>query len=293
MAVIGREHFGRTAAAAALAGARLGRALPAAAAPRLAEIGLVVLLAFLLAQSAIRLFAPLPVPADPAAPSPGSSEAAPVVARNPFSLLETTAPGAAPISTVAAETTLDLKLHGTWVEDETVENGLGTAIIRTPDQKQKAYRIGDEICCGASLIGVYPGQVIISRAGVQESLSLPSGQDYQGEAAAVAAPLPSAPLGVVSGEPATITEVVDFEPIETPSGGLKFALFPAGDAASFEALGLRKGDILVSVNGTPAPTGIDGVSALLVALAGADRLSVRVERRGVPQDIDISLSTDS
>ncbi|MEQ8748933.1 MAG: PDZ domain-containing protein, partial [Amphiplicatus sp.] len=62
---------------------------------------------------------------------------------------------------------------------------------------------------------------------------------------------------------------------------------------AFEALGLREGDILVSVNGAPAPTGLDGVSQLLSTLAGAESVMIAVDRDGAPTSVEISLASES
>ena len=294
MAVMDRDELGRKAAAAANVGAaRLGRIFSAGAAPRIAEAALVVVAAVLLARLALSLFAPLPVPETPATPAPPRAEAAVAPEMNPFAPLETEAVALA-AAPVAAETTLDLTLHGTWID-----GGEGTAIIRTPDQMQKIYRVGDPICCGATLTGVYPGQVIISRVGVQESLRLPGmeGAPDPGPAPAPApvdAPPPSAEGvdGAYSGGAVPLNQIVRFQPVERPDG-VRFALLPAGDPAAFAALGLQEGDILLSINGAPAPSAFEGLAAAVVGLAGFDRITVGVERNGTPQNINIQLPSDS
>lgn len=290
MAVIGRDQIGRTAAAAARAGGRLGRLLPGSAAPSLVEIALVGVLAALLALTVLKFAAPLPVPKAPAIPAPAAAPG-PVAAKNPFTLADA-APieGAGPAAPEAAETTLDLALHGTWVDPER-----GAAIIRTPDGKQNTFVVGDAICCGAVLEGVYPDQVIIARAGVRESLRLPNKRE--------AAPPPQAAAPVpVERVPAdssalsdiqSISRTVRFRPAPDGTGGARLALYAAGDKRAFEELGFREGDILLSVNGAPAPTGLDGVSQLLTTLAGAPSVVIGVERDGAPASVEILLAPES
>ena len=290
MAVIGRDQIGRTAAAAARASGRLSRLLPGSAAPRLVEIALVTVLAALLALTALKIAAPLPLPKNPAVPAPAA--VGPETAKNPFTLADA-APveSAGPATPEAAETTLDLVLHGTWVDPER-----GAAIIRTPDGKQNTFVVGDTICCNATLEGVYPDRAIITRGGVRESLRLPNKLEVApppqrpapGTIEETASSPPVAPAGVKS-----ISQIVRFSPSPDGSGGVRFALRPAGDKRAFEELGLREGDILVSVNGAPAPTGLDGVSQLLSTLAGAERVMVAVERDGAPMNVEIALASES
>lgn len=293
MAVIGGDQLGRTAAAAARAGARLGRVLPASVAPRIVEAALVIVLAILLAQTVLKLAAPLPVPAKPAVP-PARSAQAPATVKNPFTLSDT-APGDVSGSVVpdAAETTLALVLHGTWVDPER-----GAAIIQTPDGKQGTFAVGEDICCGAKLEGVYPDQVIITRAGARESLRLANKKPPLAEAVPPAQPqTDEEPMrGYMPGNIKSLSQLVRIRPAQAGEGGpggVRFALYPAGDRRAFESLGLREGDVLVSVNGVPAPTGLDGVSQLLSALAGQDQVMLTVDRDGSSETVEISLASAS
>ncbi|VAX09536.1 hypothetical protein MNBD_GAMMA26-324 [hydrothermal vent metagenome] len=79
---------------------------------------------------------------------------------------------APPVERVEApETPLELTLQGTLLGKSTTNESW--AIISTPDSKQKMYKIGDEISGGAVLYAVEAFQVILTRNGRHESLSLP------------------------------------------------------------------------------------------------------------------------
>lgn len=283
MATLGRDQLAGT---AARAGERFRRFAPAAA-PRILEIALAIALGVLLALAALKLFAPLPTPRTPAVA--GAAAAAPAApARNPFMPppgLEA-APAGGQVAPEAAETTLDLALHGTWVDAER-----GAAVIRLPGGEQKTFVLGEAICCGATLEGVYPDQVIISRGGARESLRLANKRP---------APAQSVPSRQSEPAPArapvrarSIAEIVRVQPLPDGAGGLRFALHPAQDRRAFEALGLRDGDILLTVNGAQAPRSMETVSQLLAGLAGAETLAVTVERNGAPVVVNISLNTES
>lgn len=284
VATLGRDQLAGT---AARAGERLRRLAPVAA-PRLVEIALAVALGVLLALAALKLFAPLPTPRTPAVAVAAAAAPAASSARNPFAPppgLEA-APASGAAAPEAAETTLDLALHGTWVDPER-----GAAVIRLPGGAQKTFVLGDAICCGATLEGVYPDQVIISRGGARESLRLANKRPVTAQAvpspAAEAAPA-RPPVKALS-----IAEIVRVQPLPDGSAGLRFALHPVQDRRAFEALGLRDGDILLSVNGAPAPRSMEAVAQLLAGLAGAETLAVTVERNGAPVAVNISLNTES
>jgi general secretion pathway protein C len=235
------------------------------------EIALVLMLAASAAPLFWAVFGPGPTIQ---APQPSTSaSAAPSAISNPFRVLDAPAPvaDAAPAN---VETTLDLALHGTWVDAERP-----SAIIRLPDGAQKTFFVGDPVCCGAVLAGVYTTEVTISRNGVHEALRLPN--RGVGSAAPLMTPAPAAAQG-------GITSIISFQPLQS-DGLFRLRLFPASDPVLFEQLGLREGDVLVSVNNQPAPEDIVSVQALLDSLQGAKMVSLTVDRDGVRLPLDIPL----
>jgi general secretion pathway protein C len=219
------------------------------------------------------LLAPLPIAQSPPAPDARAIEAAP--AGNPFKPLASAAPIVAQATPEAVETSLDLTLHGTWAEGD----GRGTAVIQASGAAQKVFKIGDEICCGAKLEEVYADRVIISRAGAREALLLPNSRsDAQTMQASPHAPAP------VSAAP-----VVSIQAVDNGQGVLELRLFPYQDPGAFEALGLRPGDILVSVDGVPAGDAATTTNRI-ATLSDDDVINLSVKRDGVEFPIDVSLA---
>lgn len=151
----------------------------------------------------------------------------------------------------APETNLDLKLFGLRVGGETDD---GSAIIRTPDKRQASYAVGDEITAGVVLERVLANRAIISRNGVQESLSL----NPEGEAGSrvIQSSGDGSPLrGSVANSPAAAPMLSGlFSELKLAprllNGGINgFYIDPGGaDVELLDALGLRPADILLSVN---------------------------------------------
>lgn len=299
MAVIGRNQFGQAAAAAAeklrgSVGALLRPGRRGAAAVRLGpivtlvEIGLVVLLGLAAGRLATAIVSPPPVAENP--PPPVRASPKEVSVGNPFrTVAAPDLPAAGLGAPEAAETTLDLALHGTWVDPDG-----GSAIIGLPGGEQKIFFVGDPICCGARLDRVYPDQVIISRAGVREALRLANKRstDRPAQPSTFEAPAPPpdriAPIEDDAGLDMNIAEVARLEPSRGPNGAFQLQLFPAGDEAAFEALGFRSGDVLVSINGRAAPANLAELSQTLAGLEDVPAAEIVVERGGARVPLDMT-----
>lgn len=238
------------------------------------EVALVLLLAAAAVPLFWALFGPGPL-ID--APTPAAMQArAATVVGNPFRLVDAPQMSTEGVAPASVETTLNLALHGTWVDADRP-----SAIIRLPDGVQKTFFIGDAICCGASLAGVYTDQVTISRGGVQEALRLPNkgtNVSTQPKSATEAAPVQAPAIG----------QMVRFQPSEA-NGAFRLILRSGDDPELFQSLGLRDGDILISINNQPAPDDLATFTQLLDALRGSRMISVTVERDGVRLPLDIPL----
>jgi general secretion pathway protein C len=232
---------------------------------------------------------PLPTPPQVAAPKPPPAASAPTSA-NPF---RGPAPAAAPPEEVVAaaslaETTLNLVLHGTWVDDKG-----GSAIIKTPDEKQARFKVGDTIWEGVTLERVYRDQVVINRAGVREALRIANRTvvatvDFGQQDIGAGTATPAAVAGF-----AQIGDLVSLAPEPDAVGGIRLILYPAGDEQAFLALGLRPGDILRGVDGQQIDADVGRALTLVQSLEGRDRVTIEVEREGVVTPLDIPLSEGS
>ena len=139
--------------------------------PRIAEICLVVLLAWLamrLVYSFTPVDAALPDSVDRAGPAgPSLTADTSVFDRfDPFAARAVSS--TAPTTVAAAETDLDIDLSGIWADGD----GTGIAIIKMGNRGQKMYRVGDEIMNGVVLDRLEADRAIIRRAGRLESVSL-------------------------------------------------------------------------------------------------------------------------
>lgn len=286
VAVIGRIDIGHEAGRAAgrLRGGfaallRTGRRSPARRSVGVAvvEICLVIGLGLAFGRVAMTLVSPLPVAENP--PPPVRASSTETTAGNPFrAVAAPDLPAAGVDMTEAAETTLDLSLHGTWVDADT-----GSAVIQLPGGEQETFFVGDTICCGARLDRVFPDRVIISRGGVRETLRL---ADKKAAPAARRAPQVE-PRAGAGGPLARFREIARFQPARAADGSFRLQIYPGDDEAAFERLGLRSGDILYSINDEPAPSNIGQLGEMLASLDGAGPVLIGVERAGARISLEV------
>ncbi len=268
---------------ASLVARRPGRQRPAASLIRLAEYSLVGAIGVVFAVLFWVGLGPLPEPpAVAAAPPPPAVQTASLGSANAFRN------GSAPVAPTAeelvngpdlAETTLNLTLHGTWVDAAG-----GTAIIKTPDDKQGRFKRGDTVWEGVTLERVFRDLVVINRDGVLESLRL------EGRDPAAPPPAPVVAEEAVEGEVfATLGNFISVAPESNNTGGVSLVLEPGDDLASFLASGLRPGDILVGVDGEPLGRDIGADIEYLQKVANRNKVTVNVDRGGVVTPIEINL----
>ncbi|MFN0025103.1 MAG: type II secretion system protein N [Parvularculaceae bacterium] len=228
---------------------------------------------------------PLPQPAAAPAPRPAPVvTAASTASVNPFgeSAPAAQASGAELVpGPDLAETTLNLTLHGTWID----ASG-GTAIIKTPDDKQGRFTRGAQVWENVTLERVFRDQVVINRDGVLETLSLVGRDAKAPEPQAGAAKADEPASGEVF---ATLGSIISVLPENDNVGGVNLVLEPGDDYAAFLASGLRPGDVLVAVDGQVVGKDIGADIEYLQTVAGRNKITVNVNRGGVVTPIEIDL----
>lgn len=171
-------------------------------------------------------------------------------------------------------TSLDLKLFGVR-EDQA--SGRGSAIIGTPDGRQRSFAVGDEIVPGVRLTAVGFDNVTISRGGVAEQLFL---DQSPGTAPAPAElpPLVSAPVAT-NAAPAQEVPQIRVQPRLENGRVAGLVVMPGGSGDAFRAAGFAPGDVIVSVNGQHI-TSADQARAMAAQVQGAGAATIVVNRDG-------------
>lgn len=205
---------------------------------------------------------------------------------------------------VYGETKLNLKLLGVYVGDS--ENS-SSAIIKA-DNKEAVYWIGENVnIAGRSnvkLRRVEPFQVIISNNGRNETLTLLEKLNKEAIAASEAAKRAGKVLdkradssltrelydvrNKLSSSPQSFADLANFQPVVGSDGQLSgFKISPGKDPQLFTKLGLRRNDVVKSLNGIELNE--QGYWTALDQLLISDTLEISLERNGQPVTLLVGL----
>ncbi len=242
--------------------------------------------------------------------SPGASAGAPDAAA-PVAGWRLFGQASGPVAAeVARGTALPLLLRGTLA---TEDPAAGLAMIAEPGEPERAYRVGDALPGGAVLEAVRPGDVLLRRDGVQESLALARAEGLAGATRASPAAAATTPgaveqvpgAGFLVGMPAFGSP--DFETDRAQRAPLLAALaaeaqlFPVleggrvtgvrlsvRDPAILAPLGLENGDVITAVDGIPVD-GPERLPELQQRLERGGRLSLSVRRGALDLTLTVGL----
>ncbi len=195
----------------------------------------------------------------------------------------------------APETQLALQLRGVVAA---ADERFAHAIIADNSGTEKVYFLKDTVPGGATVQGIQPDRVVLSRGGVIEILPLPrisTGGPAPGVARPVAAPpsarraQPASMQEVVAQNANTFTEIIRPQPF-MPNGELKgYRIYPGRNRDQFVALGLQPGDLVTEINGMTLNNPAQAME-LFRSLADTTQVTVTIEREGQPQTLTLDTS---
>ena len=194
----------------------------------------------------------------------------------------------------APETRLKLKLMGLRRGSGSIKS---SAIVEGPDKKQAIYYIGDKLPSGGAVVEeIFIQHMIISRQGkyetltlftvlnskqvsdpVKEEVSAPSFTDLSNSAFMTKKLNKYKKLALK--EPSALSSVVDIQPLLDGDDFIGYKLSPGVDSRFFQKAGLRRGDVLTSVNGVKLDSP-NKVLSLMSSLALSSDLDLTIDRGG-------------
>jgi general secretion pathway protein C len=204
--------------------------------------------------------------------------------------------GAAPTPTQdgsnAPQTSIPLVLTGTIAGNDP-QNGL--AILGQSAQSAKVYAVGDNVPGGAKLHSVYSDRVVIDRNGELESLALPRQLNAGNAPPPSAANMPSENPNfermrrMITEQPGLLADVMRPQPVIDHGRMNGFRVYPGRNRQAFLRLGLRPGDQVTAINGTPLDDR-DRSEQILHTLSSSSEARVTVIRGGQQQDLTLNLA---
>ena len=187
----------------------------------------------------------------------------------------------------APQTNMPLVLTGTIAVADPKN---GAAIIGTSASNAKIYPVGERVPGNARVHAVYVDRVLLERNGSLEALMLP--RKFGGGAGPAAGPGPTALDRVqraISNEPSLLSDVLRPQPVFAEGKLRGYRVYPGQNAKAFASLGLRNGDLVLSINGTALDDPTRG-NDIFASLGNSDQARVTVMRNGQQQDINLNMS---
>jgi general secretion pathway protein C len=196
----------------------------------------------------------------------------------------------------APQSSANLLLAGTIA---TQDPKRGVAIISDAGGPSKVYSVGERIG-GASLHSVYLDHVILDRGGALETLLMPRQVPPSSRATTAlrrpaADPRTAAAVDnirrMVQQDPSILDQVMRVvASYDNAAGKLRgFRAYPGRNRAIFTKLGLKAGDLVTAINGTPLDDP-QRSQDVFNTIQTSDRVTVTVERGGQKQDITLNIA---
>lgn len=274
--------------------------------PPVATLLLAMLIAWQLA-SLVWLWVPLPESAGwkpaPAAPPPAAAKPAAtpdaLASAHLFGEYRAGAVGDAASLANAPDTQLNFTLLGILAGSSDEES---LALIAREGGDEAPYRIGTDVSPGVTLQAIFPDRVILARGGRLETLRLdkdaPSNAglfqataptEGAGEGSAASAEMLSQIRQQVLSDPGKAASFIRVQPIAGEGGVRGYRVYPGPERAAFTAAGLKPGDVVTAINGSPLSDPGQALQ-LLQSLSSASAVNIAVERNGTVQSVNLSLN---
>jgi general secretion pathway protein C len=194
----------------------------------------------------------------------------------------------------APPSSMPLVLAGLLATDNPKE---GMAIIGESAAAARVVAVGQQVPGGATLHSVYVDRAVIDRNGALESVLLPR---RTGGALASAPPPPVASMPsneasiermrrLVSDDPNLIGQVMRPQPVFAGGTMRGFRVYPGANRQAFARIGLRAGDLVTAINGTPL-NDKDRAQEIFATLSSSSDARVTITRNGRQQELVLNLA---
>jgi general secretion pathway protein C len=178
----------------------------------------------------------------------------------------------------------------------TADPNQGMAIIGENAAAAKVVAVGQQVPGGATLHSVYSDRAIIDRAGALESVFLP--RRSSGTLAPAPPPVAAAEGNeamvdrmrkLVNDDPNLIGQVMRPQPVFAAGKMKGFRVYPGSNRQAFARMGLRAGDMVTAINGTPLDDK-DRAQEIFGTLSSSTDARVTIVRAGRQQDLVLNIA---
>jgi len=191
----------------------------------------------------------------------------------------------------APQSSLPLVLVGIIAADDPQD---GLAILGENAAGAKVYAVGDNIPGGAKLHQVLADRVVIDRNGVLESLTLPRALQPGAAPPSTAALQTEAPImdrmrKLIADDPGLMADIMRPQPVFAQGKQKGYRVYPGRNRQAFTRLGLRPGDLVMAINGTPLDDPARG-QEIFRTLGSSSEAHITVMRSGQQQDLTLNIA---
>jgi len=179
----------------------------------------------------------------------------------------------------APETKLDLDVYGMRAD---IGGETSSAIIRTPDDEQATYFVGDEIIPGVVLERVDIDFVILDRGGVKERLS------RQGKEESKQAVRQAAAMAALSYKAQDMINDLRFYPHREGREVIGYRM-RSRRGQSLDEYGFKENDLITAINGESLSQSRVNLPMLWKNLKQARYASIQIIRDDMPMTIEVNL----
>jgi len=175
----------------------------------------------------------------------------------------------------------------------------GMAIIGESAQAAKVVAVGKQVPGGAQLHSVYSDRAIIDRGGVLESVFLPRRTGSAiGESPPPPMPMASAETSeaaidrmrrLVNDDPGALSQVLRPQPVFAGGEMKGFRVYPGANRQAFARMGLRPGDMVTAINGTPL-NDKERAQEIFGTLSSSTDARVTITRNGRQQELVLNIA---
>ena len=191
----------------------------------------------------------------------------------------------------APQTSMPLVLMGIIAADDP---GNGLAIIGENAAGARVKAVGESLPGGAKLHAVHADLVLIDRSGQIEKLMLP--RSYAGTVTDSPAPVAARAENpaiermrqLVSDEPGIISDIMRQQPVFAQGKQRGYRVYPGRNRQAFMRLGLRPGDLVTAINGTPLDDPARGAE-IFNTIGSSSEARITVMRNGRQQELTLNM----
>jgi len=197
--------------------------------------------------------------------------------------------------TDAQPSSIPLVLTGIISADDP-RNGL--AILGPNPAGTKVYAVGDNVPGGAKVHSVLADRVVLDRNGTLEYLALP--KNSQGGGMPITAPPTTNVLQtenpvvermrrMMTDDPGLMADIMRPQPVFAQGKQRGYRIYPGRNRAAFTRLGLRPGDLVTAINGTPLDDPSRG-QEVFRTIGSSTEAHITVLRNGQQQDLTLNMA---